>query len=202
MKVEACPQCGATADPKAQRCLYCKSPFAVVSIKSLAGKDTSKYMRFFRGNLLKDANDFESLFSLALCYLQLRRFRDAAAILERAKDLAPTEPGIYLYLAIAVVGNRRPRNMSKPEVAKVEESLDTARSLDADMAAADILLAFVKYDFYVINGLRFSGDKPEDLLADCLATKRIDPEYFEFLGELYGGCVDNPIAASFKLTPH
>ncbi len=174
LTVETCPQCGAPASANRRKCEYCKSEFFISDLSQVAGKSSTevqKYVSFYKSNIAKDDGDADSVTGLGLCYLQLKLFKEAAQFLEKGRDLAPERPSTYFYLAMAIMGRKRPKILSRTDVQKVEELLEAAISLDSDYAAAHALLAIVRHDYYELNGLRCPGTPPAALVGRAKTGK-------------------------------
>jgi len=55
----------------------------------------------------------------------------------------------------------------------VEQLIGTALELDPANGRYDVLLAAIRHDYYVLNGMRVPGPAPDDLVASAEA-KHVD----------------------------
>ncbi len=182
-----CPRCGAPVGRNDRMCGHCKSPMYVKSVKEVttvirSGKQDKNpqqimndYINFYNKKLLQDESHLDSLLALGLFYIETKQGEKAIEKLEKAKDLSPATASIYFYLALAMVFKRRPRVMTKMEVQKVEEQLEAVRCIDSEFGVADLLLGAVKYDFYIMNGLRPPAPGHDELIKSA-RNKYLDPD--------------------------
>jgi tetratricopeptide (TPR) repeat protein len=105
-------------------------------------------------------------FALGLSYLDQGLYDLSAASLQRALGKTTHEADILYYLALALIGGRRPRLLKLATVRQIESYLTAAIRLEDRKAHYKLLLAAVKYDYYVCNGLRVPPPDVDELLAD------------------------------------
>ena len=116
--------------------------------------------------------------ALGLSYLDLGMYDLAADALDIARTQQPRAAASYYYLALALLGGRRPKFLPLSRVKTVEQHLDAAVQLGAPEAHHLFLWALLKYDYYYANGLRETPPLLEDLLYEAAGCS-YDP------GEIY-----------------
>jgi tetratricopeptide (TPR) repeat protein len=106
--------------------------------------------------------------ALGLSYLDLRLYDQALASLKQALGKGSQEAGLYFYIALASLGGKQPRVLPLARIKEIESYLDAAIRSGADAgAAARLLWAIIKYDYYRANGLRVPPPSIEDLLEEA-----------------------------------
>ncbi len=107
-------------------------------------------------------------FALGLSYLDRKLYDLSTAALQRALGKTSHEANLLYYLALSNIAGRRPRTLRLSEIRKLESYLESAIKLAGEHAHFRVLLAIVKYDYYVGNGLRMPGSSFEELIKDAL----------------------------------
>lgn len=111
--------------------------------------------------------DWETHLYVGLLYLRLRLFAEAQSYFERAVKLSPESAAAHYYLALALVGGKRPKYLSPDDCAQVEHHLTVAAQIDPEDSKYFYLLAIIKYDFYFTNGLRSRSPSYDELLRQA-----------------------------------
>lgn len=96
----------------------------------------------------------ETLYSLGLCYLQLRSYDLAIKQFMAALENSPDEPDYYYYLAVAKLRGGRIKNISLPLAKEVEQQLLAALELKHDNLKVIWFLYILKHEYYFLNGLK------------------------------------------------
>jgi tetratricopeptide (TPR) repeat protein len=176
---QTCSQCGWSFDVEALRgnaCRKCKSAILVTSVAYLekfAKPAIQKYIAQYAEALKADPQDCEALLAVSLCYLKLGLFDLADRFLRRLIDAHPADPSGYYYRAICILKGRRPRTASLPVIRDAEQLIGTALELDPANGRYDVLLAAIRHDYYVLNGMRVPVPTPEDLV-EAAKAKHLD----------------------------
>jgi tetratricopeptide (TPR) repeat protein len=105
--------------------------------------------------------------ALGLTQLDLGQYSEAIASLSKAHERAPLDADTLYYLALAHIRGRELRTLTWSEIGIIERLLDAAIRLDASRAHYLYLLALVKYEYYLRNGLTASSPQIEDLLSNA-----------------------------------
>jgi TIR domain len=109
----------------------------------------------------------------AVRLFRARAFRDAARLLTTLEQQHPTNPDVRFYLALCLLGNKRPKLLSMRSVASVEQHIITGLTLNPSSDHLRLLLALVRSDYYELNGLRSPAPDSSTILA---ANPRTEPE--------------------------
>jgi hypothetical protein len=149
---------------------------SVPSIAHLANYDKSaiqKLVAQYTLTLKKDPQDRDALLALGVCYLKLGLFDLSDRFIRQMIDAHPADPSGYYYRAICVLKGKRPRTASLPVIREAEQLIGTALELDPSNGCYDALLAAVRHDYYVLNGMRAPVPVPEELIARA-GAKHVD----------------------------
>lgn len=103
-------------------------------------------------------------FALGLSYLDLRMYKLAIDALSKALDRGPREANILYYIALAYINGRRPKILKLSNIKSIENYLSAAIQLERDQAHYLYLWALIKYDYYLVNGLRIPPPSLEKLI--------------------------------------
>ena len=150
---------------------------AVASIADLAKFDKSaiqKYIAQYTQALKADPQDRDALLAIGICYLKLGLFDLSDRFIRQMIEAHPGDPSGYYYRAICILKGKRPRTASLPVIREAEQLIDTALQLDPANGCYNVLLAAVRHDYYVLNGMRVPAPVPEELIASA-GAKHVDP---------------------------
>ena len=84
--------------------------------------------------------------------LKRRAYVEAAKILQDAIMTDPLLSDAFYYLAIALLGGRKPREVDNWTIQDIEEKLNSAILGDTKTPKYYVLLAIIKYGYYSMNG--------------------------------------------------
>lgn len=127
----------------------------------------------YKSSLAVGLEDAETHLSLGILYLQLRLYDLAVRHCKRAVDLDPGDPECHYYLSLAAIRGRRPKTLTLQEVRAVDAHLVTALGLNERQAKYYYLLAVVRHEYYIENGL--TSPTPSGLaLLDLARDKERD----------------------------
>jgi tetratricopeptide (TPR) repeat protein len=181
---EICPQCGWTFDTEALRansCRKCRSALLITSIAYLEKFDRPAIQKYIARDsevLKRDPENQDALLSMGLCYLRLGLYDKSEKFFERLIESYPEAGSGYYYKAIGMFKGRRPRVATMSATRAAESLLLTAMTLEPENGRNDILLAAVRHDYYVINGLRVPDPTPAGLV-DGAQGKHLDRNEIE-----------------------
>ena len=194
---QTCSQCGWGFDVEAMQqnvCKKCKSAILVTSMAYLEKLDKpaiQKYVAQYAQALKADSQDRDALLALGICYLKVGLFDLADRFLSQLIDFHPADPSGYYYRSISVLKGKRPRTASLSVIREAEQLAGAALELEPANGRYDVLLAAIRHDYYVLNGMRVPIPTPDDLLF-AAATKYVDQmeaaQIFELL-KIDGGPV-------------
>jgi tetratricopeptide (TPR) repeat protein len=176
---QTCAQCGWAFDIEALQkntCKKCKSAFLVTSVAYLEKFDKpaiQKYITQYALALKAEPEDHDALLAIAICYLKLGLFDLADRFLGKLIDFHPADPSGYCYRAISTLKGRRPRTASLSVIREAERLIGTALELDPANGRYDLLLAAVRHDYYVLNGMLVPDPAPDELVSSA-AAKHLD----------------------------
>ena len=163
--VRLCPQCGHPASSAESQCRACDTPFVTASLSILAQIGDQK-VRSWQSFYKQHGDDPACGFLVGMCFLKLRQPDFALKSLEKTLEAMPENPEIYYHMAVASIGLKKPKLLTRAGALKVEQYLNTAVQLDERQSKYHLLLGVVKHDFYELNGLRSTDPK----YADCIST--------------------------------
>lgn len=169
IKVLQCPQCGATAKLNINKCEYCGSEFIVTNLAYLDKFDKTginKYINHYKQLLKVTPDNGEYNCAMGICYLDLKLFDLATKYFAIAIEQMPDNSDAYYYYAIALLKGRRPKILTLKEIEKIESYLSAATQIDSNKSKYFYLLALIKYDFYIANGLRINPPTFEELISE------------------------------------
>jgi tetratricopeptide (TPR) repeat protein len=141
-----------------------KTSFAVLG--RMGRDEINGVIQQYKASIAAGSEDGETHLSLGLLYLQLRLCDLAVRHCKRALDLDPGNADGHYYLALASIRGRRPKTLTLQEVRAVEAHLSAALELDERPAKYYCLLAVIKHDYYVTNGLS-CRPSPQELLLEA-----------------------------------
>lgn len=121
-----------------------------------------------------------SSYASGLSYLKRSLYDLAISNFEKAVEVMPGNADSYYYYALSSIRGKRPKSLTLKEVKLIEKYIETAIQLDDSQAKYYYLLAILKFDYYLMNGLSVSSPSVEDLLR-IAQNKRYDSEEIEIL---------------------
>lgn len=176
---QSCSQCGWSFDHAALACNTCRKCQASILITSVAYLEKfekpaiQKYIVQYTNTLKTSPEDKDALLAMSICYLKLSLFDQADRYLYRLIDAHPSEPAGYYYRAISTLKGKRPRIVSLSIIREAENLISTALELDPINGRYEVLLAALRHDYYVLNGMRIPTPEPEELIKNAM-TKYVD----------------------------
>jgi tetratricopeptide (TPR) repeat protein len=176
---QTCSQCGWAFDIaaiSANTCKKCSSAILVTSVAYLEKFEKpaiQKYITHYTKALTANPQDAEALLAIGICYMQLGLFDLADKFLQRLIDADPTIAAGYYYRSICLFRGKRPRCVSLTVAREAERLASTAIEFDPANGRNDWLLAAIRHDYYVFNGLTVPQPGP-DALLESAGQKHVD----------------------------
>lgn len=172
---QTCSQCGWSFDHAAlasNTCRKCQASILIVSVAYLEKFEKpaiQKYIVQYTSTLKSNPDDKDALLAMSICYLKLSLFDEADRFLYRLIDAHPCEPAGYYYRAITTLKGKRPRIVTLSTIREAERLIETALELDPSNGRYEVLLAAMRHDYYVLNGMRIPTPEPEELIKSAMA---------------------------------
>lgn len=94
----------------------------------------------------------QELLNKGLQLLNQRNYRQAISVVNDAIKIDPSLSNTHYYLAIALLGGKRPRKVDEWTIRDIEEALNVAIHRDANSSRCYMLWAIIKHGFYDMNG--------------------------------------------------
>ncbi|MCL0069648.1 hypothetical protein M1N85_02980 [Dehalococcoidia bacterium] len=170
IKVETCPQCGAPAKLGVGKCEYCQAEFLVTSLTDLERFDNAgvkKYISHYQQLLKESADDEQLNCAMGICYLDLGLYDLACKYLTKAIEQMPNSGDTYYNYALALFRGRRPKVLTLTEIKRIEDYLNAAIQIDNSKSKYYYLLALIKHDFYIKNGLKINPPTFRELIYEA-----------------------------------
>jgi tetratricopeptide (TPR) repeat protein len=170
---EICPQCGWTFDTEALRansCKKCRSALLITSVAYLEKFDRPAIQKYIAHNsavLKRDPDEQDALLSMGLCYLRLGLYEMSEKFLGRLIDTHPEAASGYYYKASGSLRGKRPRIATLNVIRAAEQLLLTAITLEPENGRHDMILAAMRHDYYIVNGLRVPEPPPAELVEEA-----------------------------------
>jgi tetratricopeptide (TPR) repeat protein len=136
-------------------------------------------------------------FALGLSYLDRCLYDQAVTSFKRAQGKGLREANLHYYLALAALGGKQPRCHSLSRIREIESLLQAAIREDGGIPHFQFLLALIKYDYYLANGLRVPPPSIEDLLA-MASRHRADKDELQTIAK-HVPVLANPLARALSL---
>jgi len=168
-EVVECPQCGATTQNSSRTCLYCKAEFFVTSVAYLASFDTTgiqKYLKHYLKLTKISPDNVEFRIGLALCYVQQGLYSQALKEFKIIIDESPDIGLSYYYKSLSIIAGRRVMSLNLKEVREIEENIRHATALDGLKPQYQLLLAIIKHDYYLTNGMKICPPTYSEILNE------------------------------------
>ncbi|MBO5030575.1 MAG: hypothetical protein J6D08_01610 [Lachnospiraceae bacterium] len=160
-----CRGCGAPLDISDTVCKYCHGPVHITTIQSvytMAVPQLNKYANSYRKELVQDPDNAEANKAAAFCYLKLKLYDKALPFFEKAVQDNFDDADLYLYTAVCLLKGKRPFLHQKKVIDMAIEYGNSACMIE-NKGIYHYFLAYLKYDYYQMKGLKVSPDYREEL---------------------------------------
>ncbi|HEX4955397.1 MAG TPA: CHAT domain-containing protein [Thermoanaerobaculia bacterium] len=143
-------------------------PTTYAQIEGLSPAEIQAVIRQYKALIDAGREDADVHHAMGLLFLEIRMYDAAIKHLERALALAPDAAGFYYHLALGLLRGRRPRVLARAEVKKIEEQLAASLAFDDGASLPRYLLAYVRRDYYLGNGMTEPRPDHRELLGVAL----------------------------------
>lgn len=160
-----CRGCGAPLDISDRECKFCGGPVNITSIQSvydMAMPQINKYANSYRKELAQDPDNPETNKAIAFCYLKLKLYDKALPFFEKAVEDNFDDADLYLYTAVCMLKGKRPFMHQKKTIDRAIEYANSACMVE-NKGIFHYFLAYLKYDYYAMKGLRLNPDYSAEL---------------------------------------
>lgn len=93
----------------------------------------------------------QELLDRGLQLLSQRNYQQATSVLDDAIKTDPSLSDAHYYLAIALLGGKKPRKVDEWTIRDIEEKLNIAIRKDSKPSRCYVLWAIIKHGFYAMN---------------------------------------------------
>jgi hypothetical protein len=146
----------------------------IANLRYLSQFNASNVQRYIAQHtqmLRGDPTDHEALLAIGVGYLMLGQYDLADRFTRQLIDVHPADPAGYCHRAICMFKGRRPRVATLQVVREAEQLLHTAQQLNPANGCYEALLAAIRHDYYVLNGMRVPPPTLEQLVAHAEAKR-------------------------------
>lgn len=130
LTINQCQNCGKILAPGVTECGKCHTKHAiqptVVNPLRFTAAQAADYRAQFQEYATVCPKNANAQFAMGLTYLGLKNYELADEYLTKAVQLSPADPDVYYYTALALFHHRSVMNLSKAEMDRIEEWLNTA----------------------------------------------------------------------------
>jgi tetratricopeptide (TPR) repeat protein len=108
----------------------------------------------FNINQVSQSPDPDTLFNQGIQFLEAKSYQQSINFL---KDVIKADPSIapaYYYLALALLGGRRPKILKRSEIEEIDQLLTTATAMGDSDATVQWFRALVRDDYYSGNRIK------------------------------------------------
>ncbi len=127
----------------------------------------NKYINYYK-QLLKESSDNGDLnCAMGICYLDLGLYDLASKYFAKVIEQIPDCGDVYYHYALTLFKGKRPKVLPLTEIRKIEDYLNAAIQIDDSKSKYYYLLALIKHDFYIKNGLRINPPTYRELISEA-----------------------------------
>jgi len=189
-----CPGCGAPVSTEQKNCKYCKRPIVITSIMDMASMpapEVNKYANAYRKELSANPDNKDLNISLAMCYLKLKMYDNAAVAFAKAVEDNFEDADRFYYAAVNLLKGQKAFVAPRAGIDKILEYLNAANMIE-DKAIYHYFIAYIKQDYFHRKYLNITPNW-EDELTTSLETGLSENEanqLFELLGVEKPACLN------------
>lgn len=183
LTINQCQQCGKILAPGVTECGKCHTKHAmqptVVNPLRFTAAQAADYRAQFQEQVAACPKDSNAQFAMGLTYLGLRNYELADEYLIKAVQLTPSNPDVYYYTALALFHHRSVMNLSKAEMDRIEEWLNTAIQMQPKRKY--LILQMILRQGMSSMGVNVDTDKlaPAELMNQARQTVQEEDEMVE-----------------------
>lgn len=183
LTINQCQNCGKILAPGVTECGKCHTKHAiqptVVNPLRFTAAQAADYRAQFQEQVAACPKDSNAQFAMGLTYLGLRNYELADEYLIKAVQLTPSNPDVYYYTALALFHHRSVMNLSKAEMDRIEEWLNTAIQMQPKRKY--LILQMILRQGMSSMGINVDTDKmsPAELMDQARQTVQEEDEMVE-----------------------
>ena len=183
LKITRCKVCTSPLKAGSNKCGKCGAEHsiepAIVNPLRFTPEEVQKYRAAFEEQVQENPNDSNALFATGLTYLGLKNYELADEALQKAVKQHPENPDVYYYCALCMFKHHSVANLSKEEMERIEEWLQTATQIQPKRKY--LILQMILRQGMTSMGLNLDTYKemPAELLEKARVTQQEEDELFE-----------------------
>ncbi len=183
LKITRCKVCTNPLKPGATKCGKCGAEHsiepAVVNPLRFTDEQVAMYRAAFEDQVRENPTDTQALYAMGLTYLGMKSYELANENLQKAVRQHPDNPDVYYYCALCFFRHRSVANLSKEEMERIEEWLQTATQIQPKRKY--LILQMILRQGMSSMGLNIDSDRemPAELLEKALVTVQEEDELSE-----------------------
>ena len=183
LTINQCQNCGKILAPGVTECGKCHTKHAiqptVVNPLRFTAAQAADYRAQFQEQVAACPKDSNAQFAMGLTYLGLRNYELADEYLIKAVQLTPSNPDVYYYTALSLFHHRSVMNLSKAEMDRIEEWLNTAVQIQPKRKY--LILQMILRQGMSSMGVNVDTDKmsPAELMDQARRTAQEEDEMVE-----------------------
>lgn len=183
LKITRCKVCTSPLKAGSNKCGKCGAEHsiepAIVNPLRFTPEEVQKYRAAFEEQVQENPNDSNALFATGLTYLGLKNYELANEALQKAVKQHPENPDVYYYCALCFFRHRSVANLSKEEMERIEEWLQTATQIQPKRKY--LILQMILRQGMTSMGINLDSYKemPAELLEKARVTQQEEDELFE-----------------------
>ena len=183
LTINQCQKCGKILAPGVTKCGKCHTEYSVmpsvVNPLRFSAAEAAEYRSQFEEQVKEFPKDSNALFAMGLTYLGLKNYELADEHFRKAVALTPSNPDVYYYTALSLFHHRSVMNLSKMEMDRIEQWLDTAVKIQPKRKY--LILQMILRQGISSMGLNVDTDKlsPAELLQQARITAQEEDELYE-----------------------
>ena len=183
LTVNQCQVCGKILAPGVTECGKCHTKHsiqpAVVNPLRFTAAEAAEYRAEFQEQVTACPKDSNAQFAMGLTYLGLKNYELADEYLVKAVQLTPSNPDVYYYTALSMFHHRSVMNLSKAEMNRIEEWLNTATQIQPKRKY--LILQMILRQGMSSMGINVDTDKltPAELMKQARVTAQEEDEMQE-----------------------
>ncbi|MCQ2324808.1 MAG: hypothetical protein MJZ58_01270 [Paludibacteraceae bacterium] len=183
LTINQCQNCGKILAPGVTECGKCHTKHAiqptVVNPLRFTAAQAADYRAQFQEQVAACPKDSNAQFAMGLTFLGLKNYELADEYLVKAVRLTPSNPDVYYYTALSLFHHRSVMNLSKAEMDRIEEWLNTAVQMQPKRKY--LILQMILRQGMSSMGINVDTDKlsPAELMEQARITVQEEDEMVE-----------------------
>lgn len=183
LTINQCQNCGKILAPGVTECGKCHTKHAiqptVVYPLRFTAAQAADYRAQFQEQVAACPKDSNAQYAMGLTYLGLKNYELSDEYLIKAVQLTPSNPDVYYYTALSLFHHRSVMNLSKAEMNRIEEWLNTAVQIQPKRKY--LILQMILRQGMSSMGVNVDTDKlsPAELMDQARQTVQEEDEMVE-----------------------